>query len=94
MNDCKTCKWGGSVYVYKGCEDCKFHNKDTINNNWQEREHKRDCDIFMCDSEGDNQLLGFQVWLCGKHWFNIMNGISRPPEYLQGIHERRLKNGG
>lgn len=89
--NCNNCKFGGSVYIYKECKDCKFGAEKGLNDSWEEREHKRDCDIFMCDSEGDNQLAGFQVWLCGNHWFNIMNGVSRPPEYLQDIHDRRVK---
>ena len=91
MNNCKTCKFGGSVYSYKRCEKCKFLNVEGTEDNWEEREHKRDCDIFMCESEGNNQLAGFQVWLCGTHWFNFMNGISPPPSYLQDKHESRLK---
>ena len=91
MDKCKTCKFGGSVYIYKECKECKHQNPKTTNDNFEERVHKRDCDIFMCDSEGDNQLMGFKIYLCGTHWFNIMNGVSRPPSYLQDKHERRLK---
>lgn len=39
------------------------------------------CVISTCDEEGNNPIVK-DVFLCGRHWFLIMNGLA-PRDLLE-----------